>query len=34
MTEHADMSEMDIYNRSRDVLLHYGLPYDTPPPEH
>lgn len=30
--ECAGMSEMDIYNRSRD-FLHYGLPYDAPPPE-
>jgi len=27
------MSEMDIYNRTRDVFLHYKLPYDAPPPE-
>jgi hypothetical protein len=31
--ERAGMSEMDIYNRSRDVFLHYKLPYDQPPPE-
>ena len=33
MMERAGMSEMDIYNRSRDVFLHYKLPYDQPPPE-
>jgi len=33
MMEHAGMSEMDIYNRTRDVFLHYKLPYDAPPPE-
>jgi hypothetical protein len=31
--EHAAMSEMDIYNRSRDVSLHYKQPYDQPPPD-
>ena len=34
MMERAGMSEMDIYNRTRDVFLHYKLPYDSePPPE-
>ena len=33
MMERAGMSEMDIYNRTRDVFLHYKLPYDAPPPE-
>ena len=27
------MSEMNIYNRTRDVFLHYNLPFDSPPPE-
>ena len=31
MMERAGMSEMDIYNRARDVFLHYKLPYDAPP---
>jgi len=31
--ERAGMSELDIYNRTRDVFLHYKLPYDAPPPE-
>ena len=25
------MSEMDIYNHTRDVFRHYKLPFDTPP---
>ena len=33
MMERAGMSEMDIYNRTRDVFLHYKLPYDSEPPE-
>ncbi len=33
MMERAGMSEMDIYNRTRDVFLHFKLPYDAPPPE-
>jgi len=33
MMERAGMSELDIYNRTRDVFLHYKLPYDSPPPE-
>ena len=32
MMERAGMSELDIYNRTRDVFLHYGLPYASPPP--
>jgi|688.fasta_scaffold207756_1 hypothetical protein len=32
MMERAGMSEMDIYNRTRDVFLHYKLPFDSPPP--
>jgi hypothetical protein len=30
--ELAGMSETDIYNRTRNVFLHYMLPYDAPPP--
>ncbi len=33
MMERAGMSEMEIYNRSRDVFQHFKLPYDQPPPE-
>ena len=33
MMERAGMSEMDIYNRTRDVFHHYKLPYDSEPPE-
>lgn len=33
MMERAGMSEMDIYNRTRDIFLHYKLPYDAPPPD-
>jgi hypothetical protein len=33
MMERAGMSEMDIYNRSRDVFHHFKLPYDSEPPE-
>lgn len=33
MMERAGMSEMDIYNRTRDVFLHCKLHYDRPPPE-
>ncbi len=32
MMERAGMSEMDIYDRTRDVFLYYGLPFDAPPP--
>jgi len=31
MMERAEMSEMDIYNCTRDVFLHFKLPYDAPP---
>jgi hypothetical protein len=31
--ERAGMSETDIYNRTRDVFLHYKLPSDSEPPE-
>ena len=33
MMERAGMSEMDIYNRTRDVFLHNALSYDSEPPE-
>ena len=33
MMERAGMSEMDIYHRTRDVCLHYKLPFDAEPPE-
>jgi hypothetical protein len=32
MMERTGMSEMDIYNRTRDVLLHYKRPFDSEPP--
>ena len=31
--DRAGMSEMDIYNRTRDIFLYYGLPFDAEPPE-
>ena len=31
MMMRAGMSEMDIYNRTRDVFHHFHLPYDAPP---
>ena len=33
MMERAGMSEMNIYHRTRDIILYYGLPFDQPPPE-
>ncbi len=33
MMERAGMSEMDIYNRPRDVFLHFKLPFNSEPPE-
>ena len=33
MMERAGMSEMDIYNRTRDIFHYFNLPYDAPPPE-
>ena len=33
MMERAGMSEMDIYNRTRDIFHHYKLPYNAQPPE-
>jgi hypothetical protein len=32
MVECAGMSEMDTYNRTRDVFHHFHLPYDPPLP--
>jgi hypothetical protein len=31
MMERAGMSEMDIYNRTRDIFIYFKLPYDAPP---
>ena len=33
MMERAGMSEMDIYDRTRDIFHYFKLPYDAPPPE-
>jgi hypothetical protein len=33
MMERAGMSEMDIYNRTRDIFLYFNLPFDSEPPE-
>lgn len=33
MMERAGMSEMDIYNRTRDTFRYFKLPFDSPPPE-
>lgn len=33
MMERAGMSEMDNYNRTRDVFLYYQLPFDCEPPQ-
>ncbi len=33
MMERAGMTELDIYNRTKEVFLYYGLPYDAEPPE-
>ncbi|MEY4244147.1 MAG: hypothetical protein RLZZ245_1732 [Verrucomicrobiota bacterium] len=33
MMDRAEMSEMDIYNRTRDIFLYFKLPYDAPPPD-
>jgi hypothetical protein len=33
MMERAGMSEMDIYNRTRDIFHYFKLPYDAEPPE-
>ena len=32
MMERAGMSELDIFNRTRDVFLHFKLPYDAETP--
>ena len=32
MMERAGMSEMDIYNRTRDIFLYFNLPFDAKPP--
>jgi hypothetical protein len=32
MMVRAGMSEMGIYNRTRDVFHHFHLPYDSEPP--
>ena len=32
MMERAGLSEIDIYNRIRDVFHHFKLPYDAEPP--
>ena len=32
MMVRAGLSEMDIYNRTRDVFHHFKLPYDEEPP--
>ena len=33
MMERSGMSEMNIFNRTRDVFLHFNLPYDAPQSE-
>ncbi len=33
MMERAEMSEMDIYNRTRDIFLYFNLPFNSEPPE-
>lgn len=33
MMERAGMSEMDIYNRTRDIMLYYKFPFNVNPPE-
>ncbi len=32
MMERAGKSEMDIYNRTRDIFLYFKLPHDAEPP--
>ena len=32
MMERAGMSEMDIYNRTREIFLYFNLPFDAKPP--
>jgi hypothetical protein len=33
MMERAGMTEMDIYDRTRDIFHYFNLPYDAEPPE-
>lgn len=33
MMKRAAMSEMDIYDRARDIFHYFDLPYDAPPEE-
>jgi len=33
MMDRAGMSEMETYNRSRDLFRYFNLPFDAPPPE-
>ena len=33
MMERAGMSEMNIYNRTRDIFLYFNLPNHAPPSE-
>jgi hypothetical protein len=33
MMECAGLTELDLYNRTRDVFHHIHLPYDSEPPE-
>lgn len=32
MMERAGMTEQDIYNRTKEVFAHFGLPYEAAPP--
>jgi len=33
MMDRARMSDMEIYNRTRDLFHYSNLPFDAPPPE-
>jgi hypothetical protein len=33
LMERAAMSEMDIYNRTREIFLYFNLPFDASPPQ-
>jgi len=33
MMDRAGMSEMEIYNRTRDLFHYFNLPFDASPPE-
>ena len=33
MMDSAGMSEMDIYNLTRNIFHYFNLPYDSEPPE-